>query len=59
MSWAAEEIQALYTLDLRPKITIRPSSALGLYYERPYREYRIVRVRVPSSTQLSLALEDE
>jgi len=59
MPFPGEEIAAVYALDLRPKVPLCPSTALGLYYSRPYQEYRIVRVRVPSSTQLLLALEDE
>jgi len=65
MPFPGEEIAAVYALDLRPKVPLCPSTALGLYYSRPYQEYRIVR---PNSgrdgqqcicPQLSLALEAE
>jgi hypothetical protein len=55
-----EDIAAVYAQDLAPKLLIRPSTALGLYYERPYREYRVFTARpIVPNPQLRLRLEDE
>lgn len=60
----AQDIAAVYALDLVPKVTILQRHTLGLYADRPYREYRVYRSAwaikpVASSTQLLLFLEDE
>jgi hypothetical protein len=60
VSFTATDIAAVYAQDLTPKLAIRPSTALGLYYERPYREYRVFTpAPVLPSPQLRFRLEDD
>ena len=55
MAFAAQEIAAAYALNVIPRLQIRPSTRLELYWERPYREYRIFTTKVePPDPQLSL-----
>jgi hypothetical protein len=55
-----EDIAAVYAQDLAPKLAIRPSTALGLHYERAYREYRVFLARpIVPDPQLRLRLEDD
>lgn len=58
MAFTAQELQAAYALNVVPRLTVRPSTRLELYPERPYRAYRIFEVRVPApDPQLALFRE--
>ena len=59
MSFSAQELAAAYALNVVPRLTVRPSTRLELYPERPYQSYRIfTRAVEPVSPQLSL-FQDE
>jgi hypothetical protein len=62
VAFGEAEIALAYVQDLTPRLAIRPSTALGLHWERQYREYRIFRPARRfelNSTQLSLFTGDE
>lgn len=64
MAFPVQDIAAVYALDLVPKVVILARHTLGLYTDRPYREYRLFRSAcavkpIESSTQLNLFPEDE
>ena len=59
MAFSEQELAAAYALNVVPRLQIDPSTRLGLYYERPFREYRIFEVRVEApDPQLSLFQEE-
>lgn len=59
MAFSDAEIAAAYALNVVPRLSIRPSTRLELYPERPFRNYRIFGVVVKApDPQLSL-FQDE
>jgi hypothetical protein len=60
VAFSQADLAAAYALNVLPRMQINPSTRLGLYYERPFREYRIFQVRQkPPDPQLSLFREAE
>jgi hypothetical protein len=59
MAFAPHEIEAAYALNVVPRLTIRSSTRLELYPERPYRAYRVFQVAVERpDPQLALFAEE-
>ena len=55
MAFSPDDIAAAYALNVVPRLRIKSSTQLGLYRDRPDREYRVWVVKVkPPSPQLDL-----